>query len=349
MANLEPRRASATFKYLERQLKLWRSYRINDAHCNKMLRLWMGGEFVDLMDEAGRIPVYHLNEVRRRLGYKTSMLLIDDIRRSRSFYIVGLNEKDLVAIGTPRWYNYEPEDGILLSGSIPVEESQKESQNATHSIVENKIVVLTGGNTTVFSHEGSPEDETAKMKREVLARRRIVKEYFAWLQRQKDSDHKSLVEDTLYRLCNPTKKTGEKITELALTPEQGKEAFQILVDDYLVPYFQTREDFFKKSYMEKPETRIHWLKNFFRNYTGSLIVKARKRWRHKSKELEAQAIADAAEMQMQYRPRSPHEWEDPDGNRWYVTHNGSHQQIPPEAEPRPSETAMYNSIAKRWL
>ena len=349
MAKLEPRRPQIRWNHLGRQLKLWRSYHINEVHCNKLLRLWVGYEFLDLLDEFGRIPVQCFNEARRRLGYKTSSLMLDDVRRCRSFYLVGINENQQTAIFSPIWRNYDPIDGMLLTGSIPVEESHSESQPGDYSIEDNKIEVLTGGNTTVFSTEGCPEDETANMKRITLARRRIVKDYFTWLQRQQDSDHRYLYDDIIYRLCNPKKRTGEKIAELTLTPEQGKEAFQILVDDFLVPYFQTREDFFKKGYMEKPETRIHWLKNFFRHYAGDSICKARKRWRHRSKELEAQAIADAAEMQMQYRPRSPHEWEDSDGNRWYVAQNGSHMMIPEEAEPRPSAEAQYNSIAKRWI
>ena len=124
-----PRRPQVFWNHLGRQLKMWKSYRIVDAHALKLLKLWLGYDFLDLMDEFGRIPVPYFNEVRRRLGYKTFALLLDDIRRSQSFYIVGNSESDITAFFSPIWHNYEAADGVLLRGSMKVEESQNESQN----------------------------------------------------------------------------------------------------------------------------------------------------------------------------------------------------------------------------
>lgn len=348
-----PRRTQVYWNHLGRQLKMWKSYRIADAHALKLLKLWLGYEFLDLMDEFGRIPVPYFNEVRRRLGYKTFMLLLDDIRRSQSFYIVGNSEQDITAICSPVWHNYEKTDGLLLRGSAKISESQNESQNDGYSKeISNDInnkEILTGSNATAFSDETNPADESKNLKREIIVRRRIVKDYFTWLLRQNDSEHSMMVDDILFRIRNPRKKTGESIPELSLTEQQGSEVFQIMVDKYLVPYFQTREEFFKPAFMQHPEKRVFWLSRLFKRFGGDFIYKARNHWRRVRKDLEAEALAVADQQQMQYRPRSPYEWEDPQGNRWFLAPNGSRYKIPLEAAPRPSETATYNYITNKWV
>lgn len=344
-----PRRPQVYWNHLGRQLKMWKSYHITDAHALKLLKLWLGYDFLDLMDEFGRIPMPFFNEVRRRLGYKTFWMLLDDLRRSRSFYIVGNSEQDITAIFSPIWHSYEKADGMLLQGSMRVDESQNESQNDGYSKDLNNKEILTGSNATAVSEETGPADESTNMKREVFVRRRIVKDYFTWLQRQGDSEHRMMVDDLLFRIRNPRRKTGESIPELSLTETQGKEVFQIMVDSYLVPYFQTREEFFKPTYMQHPEKRVYWLSRLFKKFGGDFIYKARNRWRRVRKDLEAEAIAAAERQQMQYRPHSPHEWEDPQGIRWYLAPNGSRFKIPPDAAPRPSDTSTFNYISNRWL
>lgn len=342
-----PRRQQLYWNHLGRQLKMWKSYRIADAHALKLLKLWLGYEFLDLMDEFGRIPMPYFNEVRRRLGYKTFSLLLDDIRRSQSFYIVGNSEENITAIFSPVWHSYEKSDGLLLRGSCK-EESQNESQNDGYSKNINTKKILTGSNAMAISHEMSPSDETKNMKREVFVRRRIVKDYFTWVLRQTDSEHRMMVDDLLFRIRNPRKKSGESIPELALTEEQGRETFQIMVDNYLVPYFQTREEFFKPSFIQHPEKRVYWLSRLFKKFGAGFIYKARDHWRKVCKDLEAEALVAAGQQQMQHRPHSPYEWEDPQGIRWYVAPNGSRLKIPPDAAPRPSETSTFNYISNKW-
>lgn len=348
-----PRRPQVFWNHLGRQLKMWKSYRIVDAHALKLLKLWLGYDFLDLMDEFGRIPVPYFNEVRRRLGYKTFALLLDDIRRSQSFYIVGNSESDITAFFSPLWHNYEAADGVLLRGSMKVEESQNESQNGGYSKEISKEINNkenpTGGNATAISDVTNPADETQHLKREVFVRRRIVKDYFTWLLRQQDSEHRSMVDDLMFRICNPRRKSGEHIPELALNEAQGKEVFQIMVDSYLVPYFQTREEFFKPTFIQHPEKRVFWLSRLFKKYGGDFIYKARNRWRRVRKDLEAEALAMADQQQMQYRPHSPHEWEDPQGNRWYIAPNGSRYTIPQGSPPRPTETSTFNYISQKWV
>lgn len=343
-----PRRPQVYWNHLGRQLKMWKSYHIIDAHALKLLKLWLGYEFLDLMDEFGRIPIHYFNETRRRMGYKTFALLLDDIRRSRSFYIVGNSETNITAFFSPIWHNYEPADGVLLRGSMQIDESQNESQNGSYSKEINNKENPTGGNAMAIRVENNPADETENVKRDVLVRRRIVKDYFAWLLRQQDSEHSSMVDDLLFRIRNPRRKNGEHIPELALNENQSREVLQIMIDTYLVPYFQTREEFFKPAFIQHPEKRVFWLSRLFRNYGGDFIYKARNRWRKVRKDLEAEALAMADQQQMQHRPHSPHEWEDPQGNRWYIAPNGSKYTIPAQAEPRPSETSTFNYISNSW-
>lgn len=346
---IEPRRPQVGWNHLGRQLKMWRSYHIVDAHALKLLRLWIGYEFLDLMDEFGRFPIYNLNEIRRRLGYKYTSLMIDDIRISKSFYIVGNSESDITAIFSPVWHFYDPQDGQLLSGSSCTEESQNESQNGGYSKNIYNKNNPTGGNATAITEGAIPAiDETENMKREAIVRRHMVRDYFTWMQRQTNPEHQSLIDDILFRIRNPRNRNGEVLKDQVLDDAQAREVFQIMIDSCLVPYFQTREEFFKPTYIQHPEKRVFWLTNLFKRYSGNFIIRARRQWQRTHKELEAQAQVIADQQQMQYRPRSPYEWEDPDGFRWYLSPTGVKLMIPADAEPRPSDSATFNYISRTW-
>ena len=143
MKTLQPRRQELDLLTLARQLRMWRSYHIPDAHALKLLKLWLGFEFMDLMDDFGRIPVPYFNEVRRRLGYKTFMNLLADIRRCQSFYIVGNSEQDITAIFSPVWHRYEEADGMLLSGSITLKSAQSSVVKCDEfKVLYNQVILL---------------------------------------------------------------------------------------------------------------------------------------------------------------------------------------------------------------
>ena len=197
MKTLQPRRQELDLLTLARQLRMWRSYHIPDAHALKLLKLWLGFEFMDLMDDFGRIPVPYFNEVRRRLGYKTFMNLLADIRRCQSFYIVGDSGQDITAIFSPVWHRYEEADGMLLSGSITLKSAQSSVVKCDEFKVLYNQVIPTGSNATAFSKEEKEVSQGDELNpenrdRNRLARRNLIREYFEWVRRKEDGSRQDV-------------------------------------------------------------------------------------------------------------------------------------------------------------
>lgn len=276
-----------SWKHLGRQIKIWRHYHITDAHALKLTRLWLGYEFTDLMDEFGRIPRPLFNETRRRLGYNFWGLLLDDIKRSRSFYIVGGSEENITAIFSPLWHAYEKNDGNLLAGSLSEDESNFESKNETLLYTSNNIYNPNGVTAEAVSFdEGSDQ-------RDVFARRNIIRNYFTWLTQQTDLDHKTLVEDIRYHLQHAIGKNGKVMKEYSIRDEEVSDAYKLFVEKFMIPYFSRRQDFFKTDYMSHPEKRIYWLRNFFKRSMSGYGTKVRYLIFQKRKEDEQRMFRDA--------------------------------------------------------
>lgn len=335
----EPRLPNVYWNSLGKQLKLWRASKVTDAHALKLLKLWLGYEFTDLMDQFGRYPVHYLNEIRRRLAYSSILLMLDDIRRCRSFIIVGHDEKKITAIFSPLWHKWDDADGKILYGSMQIEESQTLNQTCDVSLKGPNVNSATASNDKALTPDGG---------RTQAVRRQVVREYFQWFERQTDLEHRTLMDDIKLRIRRPLDKKGVVIARYVLDDEQTEEVWHILIDRVLPRYFATREDFFTDNYMAHPERRIWWLKNLFKRWAGQHIMDAKNIWKRHRREIESTSAHEALEAQMQYRPRSQHEWEDAQGIRWYMTAKGTRQQIPSDAPPRPSATACFNYIRNTW-
>ena len=242
---------------LGRQLKIWSHLHVKDNHALKILKLWLGYEFIDLMDIEGKFYKYSFNEIRRRLGYKTNSLLFQDIKRTKSFYLIGESDNNITAIFSPIWHKYNKSDGNLLVGSITIKESLNESPVAT---VYKEYINKDNPNGVTADAVSFLEGDD---NRDVYVRRNIVRKYFEWFNKQTDLDHKSLREDLSFHIQNPLDKNGKIIEKDRLTDKETSEGYQMLIDIFLIPYFTNREDFFKDAYISHPEKRIYWLKNFF--------------------------------------------------------------------------------------
>ena len=182
-----------------------------------------------------------------------------------------------------------------------------------------------------------------------MVRRRIVRDYFAWVERQTDTDHRALWDEMMHRVRYMTDRQGRRIDDMTLTPDEALMVMRLLIDAQLVPYFMKREDFFRPEYMKDPARRVWWMKNFVGRYMKGMVVTARRSWQRRRRQIEAETAERVLMAQKQYRPLSAFEWQDPEGNRWYddaVT--GRQLSIPAGADPRPSDTSTFNYICNQW-
>lgn len=331
----EPRRPQVYWNHLGRQLKLWRGYKISDAHALKLLRLWLGYEFTDLMDSQGRYPLAYYNEIRQRLGMRSSVQLLDSLRRCQSFYLIGTDSNKPAYIVSPIWHEWEESEGPLLPGSIPVEKSCKLSCICNASIEYNTI-----DNTTVGTDEVG--------ERNAQARRNEVRGYLQWMEQQTDADHTALRNLLMKRIREPCDRKGQILQNQVPTDEQAMQVWRILLDRVLTDYLMKREQFFNANFKKHPERRIYWLNNLMKHWGKGFVVDARKIWRRQARQLEVDTVQQELHAMQQNRPISPYEWMDDDNVRWY-TMNGVLSRIDADTEPRPSATAVYNFITKSWM
>lgn len=359
MSRLEPKYPYLGVKRLGWIMRSWHHNRISDAHASKMLRLWLGMEFKGYMDEKGRISSMYFNEIRKYLSYKTVMELIDDIRRSQSFFIFGSGEEDIQGIASPLWFVFDKNiDKKLLSGSIRpglstednLDDGSRKSSRKCDSSNINIYNYPTGGNPDGLSlREGVDENtkDAQQINRDKSEARRVVREYFRWVQQQTDEDHKALVNDILLKLMEPRNLKGELIENQQLNREDAARVLNILFSSVLPDVLSPRDKFFEAQFMKHPEKRIYWMRNLMKKNGYKHIARARELFsRRKDVVLELEQQEQAAREE-QNRPLSPYEWQDAQGQRWYRW-QGSRLTIPADAPLRPGDAVQWNRIVKEW-
>jgi len=389
---IEPRRPCLYWNHLGRQLKMWKTYKVTDSHSIKLLRLWLGYDFINLMDQLGIFRSTDFNTIRKMLGFANIQVMLEEIIKSKSFFLLGISLDKVDAFYSPIWHEYSPEDGQLLNASISQENSQAFDCSKKYII---KNIYPTGGNSVELIRESIHEKEStnnrglqgghplsdnenstnfrglqggrplsendnpeqpisdyetslAQRDHERMYKRRIVREYFQWCEKQTDDDHVAMIDDIKRRIQKPRNHKGEVIKEMILSDAETDEVWNVLIDTQLVPNFADREKFFKTEYMHHPEKRVWWMKAFFSKFASQMLITARKNWSRRKLEIVQSEANAQKEAEMLNRPISPYEWQDPQGARWYITPKGERQPIPAEAEPRPSETSTFNYIKGQW-
>lgn len=359
MARLEPKFPYLGVKRLGWIMRTWHHNKITDAHASKMLRLWLGTEFTGYMDEKGRIAARYMTEIRKYLGYSNLLDFQNDLTRTCSFYLMG-QDGNLCFIASPVWYEFDEKDNYkLLPGSLVqkgdgIQDSeagfgQKIGQTSALSNI-NIYNYPTGGNPDGLPlREGGDENtkDALEIKRDKGEARRVVREYFRWVQKQTDEDHKAMVNDILLKLMEPRNLKGELIESRQLNREDAARVLNILFSTVLPDVLSSRDKFFEAQFMKHPEKRIYWMRNLMKNYGHKHIARARELFARRKDvvlEMEQQELAAREEHN---RPLSPYEWQDAQGQRWYRW-QGCRSSIPPDAPPRPGEDCQWNRIVKEW-
>lgn len=351
MARLEPKFPYLGVKRLGWIMRTWHHNKITDAHTSKMLRLWLGSEFTGYMDEKGWISVRYIADIRRYLGYSDNLSFLGDLTRTCSFYLLG-SDGTLSCFSSPLWHELNDAEKVgLMPGSLvpDIADQQISAQTSAASNI-NIYNYPTGGNPDGLPlREGGDENtkDALEIKRDKGEARRVVREYFRWVQKQTDEDHKAMVNDILLKLMEPRNLKGELIESRQLNREDAARVLNILFSTVLPDALSSRNEFFGAKYMKYPEKRIYWMRNLMKNYGHKHIARARELFTRRKDvvlEMEQQELAAREE---QNRPLSPYEWQDAQGQRWYRW-QGCRSSIPPDAPPRPGEDCQWNRIVKEW-
>ena len=332
---LQPQRPYVTVQALGSMLYRWERYGLSDSSITKMLALWDGMQLRDLMDDCGRWPKAELSYVARRIGYHSFQSMIDDVRRSHGFYILGNDEGDITSLCSPVWYDVKKLGGKLLDGSSPIEDL---GQNGAQNCPDNNS----------YNNNNNPTGSNAEALAIGMARR-MVKDYFAWLLEQQDPQQAALVQRLLDMCMHPRDGRGHLIADQQIALEaDGRALMQLLIETRLVPYLAERREFFKPVFTAHPEQRYFWLRNLFKpRFIRQQVIDARRIWLRRIQSAALQEKIQQQALVRQNRPLSPYEWTDDDGFRWYEL-DGVDRLIQQDAPPRPSALACWDYVNSCW-
>lgn len=374
---METRYPSVYVDYLGRQLRLWRQYGIADSYRMKLADLWLGYGFTQYMDVQGRYTFHSFNQLRKEVGYPSIQKLFDDLRRCRSFVLLSsdvdtslLPNKQfflrarpdreypdhITMFFSPVWHTWEEKDGHPLPGSI--EMSQKKSQNLdanyNNTCYNKNLTGSTAGAVEAVVPASGQEvpmsisDIEAEQKRELLHAIAHAKAYFRGLIQNAQAAQREPMEMLLYRFQQPLTPEKGQAKGFGLTPEQAHELLLLMIDKELAPHFARDRQFMSPNRIKDPSQRIYQVKNYIKKYSTDMATRSYRQWLKQNAEKERAAAQLATQQRRQQRPISPHEWQEPDGSRYYDDPADGLMLIPADAPPRPSAEAHWNKFAKKW-
>lgn len=374
---METRYPSVYIDRLGRQLSVWEQYGIADSHALKLLRLWTGYGLTQYMDAQGRYTFHSFNQLRLLLGYKSFSLMLDDLRRCRSFVLLScdidpssLREKVLfsqtrpnkeyteriTAFFSPVWHEWSEKDGEPLDGSMEVSRKmgRKCDDNYNNTCYNKNLTGSTAGAVEAVvpasGQEGpmSISDIEAQQKRELLHAIAHAKAYFRGLVQNDQAAQREPMEMLLYRFQQPLTPEKGQAKGFGLTPEQAHELLLLMIDKELAPHFARDRQFMSPNRIKDPSQRIYQVKNYIKKYSTDMATRSYRQWLKQNAEKERAAAQLATQQRRQQRPISPHEWQEPDGSRYYDDLADGLMLIPADAPPRPSAEAHWNKFTKQW-
>lgn len=373
---MESRYKKISLELIWRQLYAWEQYGITDSHAMKLFRLWMGCGLTQYMDTKGRYTFHSFNQLRQVLGFRTLHDMFECLRRCRSFVLLSCDidksllqgnqlfrqsrpDKEfpdrLTAFFSTVWHEWSESDGIALEGSIPgcckcnckCDDNNKESIN-------NNLTGSTAGAVEAVQPASGQEvpmsisDIEAEQKRELLHAIAHAKAYFRGLIQNAQAAQREPMEMLLYRFQQPLTPEKGQAKGFGLTPEQAHELLLLMIDKELAPHFARDRQFMSPHRIKDPSQRIYQIKNYIKKYSTDMATRSYRQWLKQNAEKERAAAQLATQQRRQQRPISPHEWQEPDGSRYYDDPADGLMLIPADAPPRPSAEAHWNKFAKKW-
>ena len=308
---MKPIRNSIPIRELQTLLRQWRRRGLREAALLKVLELYLG--LPDYMNEQREYPVHFFYELSVSLKFRTVTMMLEAVRLSGSFgWIAGDNRLDVSAIYSPLWKAVDAkktESTEKLPAELPADLQVGSKYN------------INNYNTPLpLSRGENPSEEGRKFFHEINS---------------KPSEKAEVLEPLVAYFLQQ---------DGGLTRKEACADVVYLVDELLIPHFTAQEKFLRM----KHNGRLAWLKNLLKSGHGrDLLKKAAEAGRLRRLQQHQQALA---EVKLNNRPLSPHEWTDPvSGVRFYEDAVEGIVTIPKEAPPRPSDTAFWNVIQRRWI
>lgn len=335
---------SVSISETQKMIHQWKRRGLNDPTITKLLDLYLG--MPAYMDTKGVYPLCNFYGIRLSLRFSYTSALVTAVTNCRSFGMIWDEaHANLIAFYSPLWYHKE--DGN------PTESPQDSVQKTPQDSAFNSNIIYNINN--IYPPEDSRKGYSAgngvRNAKETDAAKTPSEIPPETPDGEKTSQALSPATDFFHRL-NTSPEDKQRVlvplinriaTSHNYTRPRALQALVILVNQFLIPYFDSDPRFSRNSHTG----RIIWLQNLMKTRHGqSLTDQAVARL---GSELN-KGLEEKRRKLREFRPVSPFEWEDPDKDiRYYDDPIDGKVEIPENAPPRPAETAIWNVLSEEWI
>lgn len=339
---------SVSISETQKMIHQWKGRGVNDPTITKLLDLYLG--MPAYMDSNGIYPLCNFYDIRLSLRFSYTSALVVAVTNCRSFGIIWDEaHANIIAFYSPLWYHKEdgnptesPQDSAQKTPQDPAQDSAF-NNNIIYNI--NNIYPPEDSRKGYFAGNGvrnAKETDAARTPPEIPSETpdggnissspSPATAFFHQLNTSPENKRRVLL-PLIDRIA-----TGHNYTR-----PRALQAMVILVNQFLIPYFDADPRFSRNSHTG----RIIWLQNLMKTRHGqSLMGQAVARL---GSEL-SKGQEEKRRKLREFRPVSPFEWKDPDKDiRYYDDPIDGKVEIPENAPPRPTGTAIWNVLSEEWI
>lgn len=339
---------SVSISETQKMIHQWKRRGINDPTITKLLDLYLG--MPAYMDTKGIYPLRNFYDIRLSLRFSYTSALVAAVTNCRSFGMIWDEaHANVLAFYSPLWYHKEEENPT----EPPQDSAQKTPQDPAQDSAFNSNIIYNINNIypPEDSRKGVPTGNETQNPAET-DRAKTPEEIPSETPDGENISSSSSPATAFFHRLNASSEDKQRVlvplinriaADHNYTRPQALQGLVILVNQFLIPYFDSDPRFFKNSHTG----RIIWLQNLMKTRHGqSLMEQAVARLGSElSKDLE-----EKRRKLREFRPVSPFEWKDPDkGIRYYEDPIDGKVEIPENAPPRPTDAAIWNVLSEEWV
>ena len=339
---------SVSISEMQKMIHQWKRRGVNDPTITKLLDLYLG--IPAYMNIKGIYPLCNFYDIRLSLRFSYTSALVAAVTNCRSFGMIWDEaHTKVIAFYSPLWYHKEDRNPM----ESPQDSEQKTPQDPAQDSAFNSNILYNINNIypPEDSRKGVPTGNEVQNPEETDHAKTPSEIPPETPDGDKTSPSPSPATDFFHRLnASPEEKQRvlvPLINSIAAghnyTRPRALQGLVILVNQFLIPYFDSDPRFSRNSHTG----RIIWLQNLMKTRHGqSLLEQAIAR-------LGSELCKDLEEKRKklrEFRPVSPFEWKDPDKDiRYYDDPIDGKVEIPENAPPRPTSTAIWNVLSEEWV
>lgn len=337
---------------MQKMIHQWKAKGVTDSAILKLLDLYLG--LTPYMTADGIYPIRNLYQICQSMKTTHTSTLLENIRKCSSFGLIwNEDHTGLLGFYSPLWFQGVKRDTLETCVSVtgfaaPV--AGPASEVANPATTDDSILYNTNNNyPSEYSRKGASSENAKENLHETQAEN--PSEVAVQTPAGSDTPATSPAKE-FFHLINAQPEEKKRIlvplidciaTRQNYTRPRALEAVVILVNEILIPYFDSQPRFAKTSHTG----RTIWLQNLMKTRHGDTLLQ--QAVQKLSKTLQ-EGLEKQRKKRREFRPVSPFEWKDTDKDaRYYDDPIDGKTEIPKEAPPRPSDNAIWNVLSKEWV